>query len=92
MINYLSLFFNYLDLYLNTSIDFKEKNIFEIKKAKKKTLSQLLIIIFCILTFTLLLHTLIQNIEVPFFYNFGVIIVAFLTLKFINQYWINKVI
>jgi hypothetical protein len=85
-------FFNYLDLYLNTSIDFKEKNKFEIKKAKKKTLSLLLIIIFCILTFSLLLNICFQNLDIPYFSNFGIIIVAYLTLKFINQYWINKVV
>lgn len=83
-------FFNNLESYLNTSTDFKEKNKTEIKKAKKKILFQFLIIIISVICFALIGRLILEKFRIQFFDIFGVIIVGLISLKLINQFWINK--
>ena len=83
-------FFQNLELHINKSIDFKEKNNIEVQKAKKRIVLQFLILILSILSFALISQLLIQKFRIRFIEIFGILIGAFLSLKFINQYWINK--
>ena len=83
-------FFNNLESYLNNSIDFKEKNKVEIKKAKRRIFYQFLIIIVSIIAFGFLGKFLLEEFRIQFFNVFGSLIGAFLSLKLINEYWINK--
>lgn len=83
-------FFHNLELYLNKSIDFKEKNNIEIKKVKKRVIFQFLILLLSIICFGLIGKFFLQKFRIQFFDYFSIAIGGLITLKLINQYWINK--
>lgn len=85
-------FFNNLNLFVNKSIDFKEKNKQEIKKAKQKVFLQFLIIIACIFVFVIIGWLLKKEFNLHFLSKFSVVIGALLSLKMLNKYWIHKVV
>ena len=88
--NLFNTFFKNLELYLNKSIPFEANNQTEIKKAKQKILLQFSIIIIGIFLFVALGRFLINEFNFHLLSKFSIAIGGILSLKMLNQYWLQK--
>lgn len=84
-------FFKNLELYLNNSINFQEKNIQAQKKAKLKILILFIIIITLIILCIIIGKFVSQKFSFEYLDIFLLIVGALLIPKIINKYWIHKV-
>lgn len=89
--NLFKTFFKNLELYLNNSINFEEKNSMAIKKAKQKFLSFFIIIIASLIVCILLGKFVSQKFNIQYLDTFSLIVGALLIPRIINNYWIHKI-